>query len=622
MRIPIAETPDAADNAGGIERGIYRLTRFLTGLGKELPGPRPVDAVLATADMTAAAFGICTVLAIALSQGWGDSRLLWPLLTAVLAGTSGAVVARLLRRPALAAATLLSAVLGWPVLLWILAADPVGARLQARGPVILVAMLVGLSLSTALRPRIAIVGLAIMVPSLMFLAAIAGRLDAEAWIAAIGLTVSGIVGVGRRATLDRLLRRRDGLSRLMNSLGPRESLSDTALEAVTLLREAGPFEAVFLCAFTPDGGARHLVHSSVLPGPIPLEFDMTLPESRAVYLRGRVADGPWISEWRPNGDPMSYADRMVEAGLRTMLFVPIVHEGAVVAALGVGYGAATAAAERRRWMLLYERMPSVVEAASLLGSVMAPQLAGLDHRESEIAAMTALIQGTRFHPVFQPVVELATGSVVGYEALTRFDGGEPPDSVFDRAARLGLGMALETATLGAALCAAADLDLRHAWLSVNMSPELVLSDAAATILRHAPRPLVVELTEHVAIEDYPSLAAALRGLGPSIRLAVDDAGSGFASLRHILELAPDVVKLDIGLIRGLDEDAARQALVAGMVHFADLSHFFLIAEGVETEPERDALIALGVRLGQGYLLGRPAAVARRADADDAAERAA
>jgi EAL domain-containing protein (putative c-di-GMP-specific phosphodiesterase class I) len=127
----------------------------------------------------------------------------------------------------------------------------------------------------------------------------------------------------------------------------------------------------------------------------------------------------------------------------------------------------------------------------------------------------------------------------------------------------------------------------------------------------------------VAIEDYPSLSSALRSLGPSIRLAVDDAGSGFASLRHILELAPDVVKLDIGLIRGMDEDAARQALVAGMVHFADLGHFFLIAEGVETEPERDTLIALGVRLGQGYLLGRPAAVARsRDESSDAGERAA
>ena len=127
-------------------------------------------------------------------------------------------------------------------------------------------------------------------------------------------------------------------------------------------------------------------------------------------------------------------------------------------------------------------------------------------------------------------------------------------------------------------------------------------------LARSKRPLVLEVTEHVAIEDYAIFRGAVERIGAGVRYAVDDAGAGFSSFRHILELRPDFVKLDIGLVHEIDQDDVRQALAAGIVYFAQKSGCHLIAEGIETQPERDQLRALGVTLGQGYLLGRPAPI--------------
>jgi EAL domain-containing protein (putative c-di-GMP-specific phosphodiesterase class I) len=115
--------------------------------------------------------------------------------------------------------------------------------------------------------------------------------------------------------------------------------------------------------------------------------------------------------------------------------------------------------------------------------------------------------------------------------------------------------------------------------------------------------VICEITEHVAIEDYPAIRSALERLA-GIRVAVDDAGAGFASFRHILELRPSFVKLDRSLVAGIDGDPVRQALIAGMRHFALAAGCFLVAEGIETEAELATLRELEVPLGQGYLLGR------------------
>jgi EAL domain-containing protein (putative c-di-GMP-specific phosphodiesterase class I) len=224
-------------------------------------------------------------------------------------------------------------------------------------------------------------------------------------------------------------------------------------------------------------------------------------------------------------------------------------------------------------------------------------------RISEIIARRA------FHPVFQPIVDIRRHRVVGYEALTRFDSGSNPEVIFAEADTVGLGHELETATLRVALEASAALP-RSAWLNLNASPGLVIAgEPLQSILAGSKRRLVLEVTEHTAIESYPVFREAMAALGPTVTLAVDDAGAGFASLRHILELRPAFVKLDRWLVAGLESDDARQAMVVGLRHFARATGCRLIAEGIETESELAVLRSLDIPLGQGYLLGRPAPIA-------------
>ena len=216
--------------------------------------------------------------------------------------------------------------------------------------------------------------------------------------------------------------------------------------------------------------------------------------------------------------------------------------------------------------------------------------------------------------VFQPVVSLDGGRVVGYEALARFDapGFPTPDRAFAAATRAGLGVELE---LLAVRRAVAELEQvpPGARLAVNLSADaLVDADVQDVVLgaaaraRRAGRGLCVEVTEHTQVADYPALVEATAGLRQGgATLAVDDAGAGYASLRHILRLQPDTIKADVELVRGVDADPARQALLRSLVSFAAEVGAGLVAEGVETEAERDALLGLGVPFAQGFLHGRP-----------------
>jgi EAL domain-containing protein (putative c-di-GMP-specific phosphodiesterase class I) len=164
---------------------------------------------------------------------------------------------------------------------------------------------------------------------------------------------------------------------------------------------------------------------------------------------------------------------------------------------------------------------------------------------------------------------------------------------------------LERATLKASLEAATLLP-ESAWLNLNASPELILAGGRLrSLLSKCRRRIVLEVTEHDAIVDYPAFRIAMANLGPEVEFAVDDAGSGFASLRHILELGPAFVKLDRWLIAGLESDEARQAMLVGMRHFARKTGCRLIAEGVESDRDVAVLRDLDIRFAQGYILGRP-----------------
>jgi len=217
-----------------------------------------------------------------------------------------------------------------------------------------------------------------------------------------------------------------------------------------------------------------------------------------------------------------------------------------------------------------------------------------------------------FKLVYQPILTLAPLRLAGFEALCRFapEPYRPPDQWFGEAARVGLGVELECATLKMALTAFDEIS-DDLFISVNVSPEMILHEGFVELFENCPKHrLVVEITEHTKVDDYAALLAALAPLRrEGARLSIDDAGAGFASLRHILNLNPEIVKLDAGLTTALDTDPARRALAAALVYFGRETQSRIIAEGIETESELAVLMGLGVPMGQGYLLGRPADLA-------------
>lgn len=213
--------------------------------------------------------------------------------------------------------------------------------------------------------------------------------------------------------------------------------------------------------------------------------------------------------------------------------------------------------------------------------------------------------------VFQPILSVETGRLVGAEALSRFPGSDrTPEQWFIDATEVGLSVELELAAVREALSKASQLP-DDVYLSINVGPitlsrpELFATLEAADI---GPQRIVLEITEHASITNYDQLLPAvhsLRAIG--IRLAVDDAGAGFASFRHILRLTPEYIKLDRSLIAGIDTDPARRALAAAVVSFGSEMNATIIAEGVETVDELRCSQLLGIKAAQGYLFGRPTA---------------
>ena len=207
--------------------------------------------------------------------------------------------------------------------------------------------------------------------------------------------------------------------------------------------------------------------------------------------------------------------------------------------------------------------------------------------------------------VFQPVVRLADGATLGYEALARLgEKGDAPAPWFRLARELDLGTELELTCLAA--IAEVGLPPDDALLFVNVSPATLMHPQMHELCGPLADRLVVELTEHIEVADYNALRPSIeRWSARGVRLAVDDTGAGYASLRHVIELAPHFLKLDGSVVGGLDEHAARRALVAALVTFADDVGTIVIAEGVERWSEAEALRSVGVHLAQGFAFGRP-----------------
>jgi|AntDeeMinimDraft_5_1070356.scaffolds.fasta_scaffold00908_11 EAL domain-containing protein (putative c-di-GMP-specific phosphodiesterase class I) len=210
--------------------------------------------------------------------------------------------------------------------------------------------------------------------------------------------------------------------------------------------------------------------------------------------------------------------------------------------------------------------------------------------------------------VFQPIVNLDTRAPVGFEMLSRFPGTptQPPDQVFADASAVGLATTLARKTVERAIDALAVLPV-DCYVSVNLSPEMVLGDGFEDLLRGMPpERLVIEITEHAIVHDYRAIGNALAPIRKAgAQLAVDDAGAGYASFRHILHLHPEIIKLDMSLTRDVDTDTRRQALAAALTEFARRVGSRIVAEGVETAGELDMLRSIGPMFGQGYLFAKP-----------------
>lgn len=327
-------------------------------------------------------------------------------------------------------------------------------------------------------------------------------------------------------------------------------------------------------------------------------------------LQGSVALPPGWEMVGADGSPWAIEDAPGAVTVRT----GVLQRDQLMGVPGPGGG--------RRWLRVSTRATReptddsvqyvVSSLTDVTGSHLA-QVAAQQHRDTTRRRIQAVLDDGGPQIVVQPIKDLRTGAIVGAEALSRFQGPfvQGPDRWFNDAAAVGLGVELELSAVQRALAV-----LPHVpgpgYLSINVSPAAATSPELLDLLSAAglPTQRALELTEHTDVADYGSLLLALarlRALG--CRIAVDDAGAGFASMSHILHLRPDIVKLDISLVRDIHRDPARRALAEGMLMFVKEIGGCLVAEGIETADEVAALVGVGLTHGQGYFLGRPAPVA-------------
>ena len=259
-----------------------------------------------------------------------------------------------------------------------------------------------------------------------------------------------------------------------------------------------------------------------------------------------------------------------------------------------------------------ERDVGVLRAFAALAVEQIESNLDQDYRFQRIDKRITKLIGDRAMQIHQqPIHALKTGAPVGVECLSRFPDAlmRGPDKWFEEAAEIGRGIELELLAVEGALDSLKHVP-RDMYVSVNASPETIMSGALHQVLeRSGKKNLVVEVTEHQQVEDFAGLKKALKPISKYARIAVDDVGSGYAGLRHLVDLAPDMLKLDMALTRDVHTDLARCALVGAMVRFAEAIGSKLIAEGIEHAEEAEVLKKLGVEYGQGFYYAKPMPVA-------------
>jgi EAL domain-containing protein (putative c-di-GMP-specific phosphodiesterase class I) len=229
-------------------------------------------------------------------------------------------------------------------------------------------------------------------------------------------------------------------------------------------------------------------------------------------------------------------------------------------------------------------------------------------RRLEWSRIRSVLEGDRLDVEFQPVFDLDDCRIVSLEALARFesDPDRPPAAWFAEAAAVGLTIELELLAIRRALEQLDDFP-PEVTIALNVSPSTALDPRFARLVEDVAERVVIEITEHAQVDDYDALQNALAPLRErGAQLAIDDVGAGFANLRHILRLAPDIVKLDLSLTQEIARDPAREALASSLVGFAEGVGASITAEGISSNEELQLLRSLGVDYGQGFFLARPA----------------
>lgn len=246
--------------------------------------------------------------------------------------------------------------------------------------------------------------------------------------------------------------------------------------------------------------------------------------------------------------------------------------------------------------------------SAVIASDLAADLKASAERLEKIERISTAMENGLPNIVFQPIVRLLDHAIVGVEALSRFndDAGWAPDAWFAEAHKVGMGDVLELLAVSKTFSECSILS-EPLDLNVNLSATSLCSPSIESVLRaFDPRHLVIEITEHEPVKDYASILSALAPLrAEGVRVAIDDAGEGYSSMKRVLALRPNILKFDVSLTRGIDKDPARQAMAAGLCEFARRTNTSIVAEGVETEGELVALKELKVENAQGYRFGRP-----------------
>ena len=383
-------------------------------------------------------------------------------------------------------------------------------------------------------------------------------------------------------------------------------------EAVILIVDDQEPNVMLLQRMLEHAGARHVVgvtdavdavrrYKDIRPDLVLLDLHMPQMDGIAALEAMRASDPPgaYVPVVVLTADGTLEARyKALAAGAKDYLTKPFEHAEVLLRVRNL---------LETRWMHVYLQMQNASLEDEIRESIEAKHRQAEDYHQ-RLTRIEDVLDNEDIEIIFQPIIDLTTSSLAGHEALARFGAApvRPPNEWFAEAEGVGLGGPLEMLAVRSALQQVDHLP-DHTYVSINVAPATAIHPELAELLEPYHDRVVVELTEHDQVEQYDQLRAALERLRRAgIRIAIDDAGSGYASLKHILRLNPDIIKLDIDLTRDIHRDRARRALAAALVAFADSIGASITAEGIETVDELDTVRELGISCGQGYYLGRPA----------------